>query len=172
MTAVKLYPARQPWTDPKTGLLTREAFQALDSILRRLGGASSDVLSLDELQSLVDGFAQEQFLPPAVQSDEVITEVVGATQADEPITHVDGAPEVSRAYLPVSSISPGASPYTYTVEADADVIVQGGTVSAIAHLRQGTSTTTGQTAGMFRLSLGDALVVTYSVTPTMTLIPR
>lgn len=74
-----------------------------------------------------------------------------------------------------AAITPGASPYAYqnTGAEPVDVIVSGGTVSAIAFSRDGTTYyATGQTAGMFRLEVGDFLKVTYSVTPTMTAIPR
>jgi len=54
-----------------------------------------------------------------------------------------------------------------------DVIVTGGTVSAIAWSRgAGSYVDTGMTAGWFRLSPGDNLKVTYSSNPTMTKIPR
>ena len=78
----------------------------------------------------------------------------------------------------VAAITPGASPYTYTLTEqvgvnDADVIVGGGTVSAIAVGRGGgTGVTTGLTSGTFRLARGDFLTVTYTVAPTMTLVPR
>lgn len=67
----------------------------------------------------------------------------------------------------------GASPYTYTNTTGAPqmVYVAGGTVSSIAIARQGTSLTTGFTAGAFRLAQNDALTVTYSVAPTLTIVP-
>lgn len=74
-----------------------------------------------------------------------------------------------------AGITPGASPYAYqnTGTTPQDVIVSGGTVSAIDFSRTGgTYYTTGQTAGMFRLEPWDFLKVTYSVAPTMTAIPR
>lgn len=70
----------------------------------------------------------------------------------------------------------GASPYTYTNEGDfdVDVVVSGGTVSAIAFTRDGLTFTTLATAtnSTVRLNPGDAVRVTYSVLPTLTLIPR
>lgn len=74
-----------------------------------------------------------------------------------------------------AAITPGASPYAYQNigTKPQDVIVSGGTVSAVAFSRDGaTYFGLGQTAGMFRLGVGDFLKVTYSVAPTMTAVPR
>lgn len=69
-------------------------------------------------------------------------------------------------------ITPGASPYAYSALVKGSVIVSGGTVSAIAFSRDGTTFyTTGQTAGMFTLNAQDRLRVTYTVLPTMTFVP-
>jgi hypothetical protein len=73
---------------------------------------------------------------------------------------------------PVSSISVGASPATYTAAYNGSAVVVGGTVSAIALTRQGTSVATGLTAGIFPLSRGDGLVITHTGAPTATFLPR
>ncbi len=67
---------------------------------------------------------------------------------------------------PVQSITPGASPYSYVAQSRGAVNVVGGTVSAIALKRNGVSTTLNGIAGVFPVSAGDVLVVTYSVVPT------
>ena len=52
------------------------------------------------------------------------------------------------------------------------VVIQGGTVSRIDFIpRGGTAVQTGEVAGAFYLSSGDALKVTYSSLPTMTAAP-
>ncbi|MFP3317482.1 MAG: hypothetical protein RXN79_03720 [Candidatus Nanopusillus sp.] len=67
-----------------------------------------------------------------------------------------------------TSISVGASPFTYTNSYDFPVIitVHGGTVSAIAL----DGVTTGATSGAFLLLPNHTLQVTYSSAPTMTAI--
>lgn len=71
-----------------------------------------------------------------------------------------------------SAITPGVSPYTYSAQVKGSVIVSGGTVSAIAFSRNGTTFyATGQTSGMFTLNAQDRLRVTYTVLPTMTFVP-
>lgn len=69
----------------------------------------------------------------------------------------------------------GASPYTYT-NANAyseDVMVAGGTVTALDFSRNGTTWyASGLVIGTVRLSPGDKLKVTYTVAPTITRIPR
>lgn len=69
-------------------------------------------------------------------------------------------------------VTVGASPFSYSAPVKGSVIVNGGTVSAIAFSRDGTTFyTTGQTAGMFTLNAQDRLRVTYTVLPTMTFVP-
>jgi hypothetical protein len=73
----------------------------------------------------------------------------------------------------VVSIVPGVSPYSYVATIGGAVIVQGGTVSLIEVSRDGMSFfDTGQTSGMFVMSQGDTLRVTYSSVPKMTSFPR
>lgn len=70
----------------------------------------------------------------------------------------------------------GASPYTYTNSGDFDVtaVVTGGTVSAVAFTRDGTNFFTVATATNATVTLnpGDGVRITYTVLPTLTLIPR
>jgi hypothetical protein len=74
---------------------------------------------------------------------------------------------------PISVITVSASPFTYTATAGGTVIISGGTVTQVKFSRDGaTFYVTGQTAGMFPVSQGDQLVITHSVPPTMTFVPR
>jgi hypothetical protein len=76
---------------------------------------------------------------------------------------------------PVSSITVGASPFTYVnlTGFPADVMISGGGVSNLEFSRDGfTFFNTGSYYGMFGLSPSDTLRVTYVSPPTMTLIPR
>lgn len=72
------------------------------------------------------------------------------------------------------AITPGASPYTYTANSRQGVHIASGTISALHYARGSTSLPLGlQTSGqIFELNAGDALLITYSVAPTMTMIPR
>ncbi len=105
---------------------------------------------------------------------------------DSPQVTSNDLPDIARALLwgqdthltdptpaaqPVATITPGASPYSYTAPYWGSVAVTGGTVSAISIIRQGASIGTGVTVGVFQLARGDVLQVTYSVVPTMTFIP-
>lgn len=72
-----------------------------------------------------------------------------------------------------SSVTAGASPFTYTALRKGFLIVQGGTVSLVQWSRGGvTNHATGQTQGMFPLSQADSLVITYSGAPTLTFVPQ
>jgi hypothetical protein len=69
------------------------------------------------------------------------------------------------------AITAGASPFIYTAPSRGFVIVRGGTVSAIQFTRAST-TLTGLTAGIFPLSQGDHLTVTYSGLPALLWVPQ
>lgn len=75
----------------------------------------------------------------------------------------------------VSSIAPGASPFTYqnAGTADVDIIVSGGTVTNIQRSRDNITyySIGGAAGGQFHLSPLDRIRVTYTVAPTMTLFP-
>ena len=68
-------------------------------------------------------------------------------------------------------ITVGASPFTYTASQKGFVLLTGGTVSLV-HIARTTSNATGLTTGIFPLSAGDQLIVTYSGKPTMTFVPQ
>jgi len=82
---------------------------------------------------------------------------------------------LSNAAAAPSNITVTASPMTYqnTTGYEADVILSGGTVSNIEFTRDNaTFYTTGFIAGVLKLSPSDRVRVTYTVAPTMTLVPR
>ena len=74
----------------------------------------------------------------------------------------DGAP-------PPFAITVGASPFIYQAPFRGTVIVQGGTISAIAFSRDHSTFYTYPT-GVVPVFTGDVVKVTYSGTPTMTMI--
>ena len=74
---------------------------------------------------------------------------------------------------PIASVSPGASPYTYTASAAGSVVITGGTVSAV-QLKRGSTTITIASAStaVVPVSAGDQVITTYSAAPTMSFVPR
>jgi len=72
---------------------------------------------------------------------------------------------------PASVVTVTASPFTYTAPAAGAVFVQGGIVSIISLVRQGTSVATGLTASIFPVARLDQLVITYTGAPTVTFLP-
>ncbi len=84
----------------------------------------------------------------------------------------DQVPDSASQASAIQSITVGSSPYTYIAAFNGTILVTGGTVSAIAIVRQSTSLATGLTSGLFPLSRLDQLVVTYSGTPTMKFLPQ
>ena len=73
----------------------------------------------------------------------------------------------------IASITVGGSPYTYTAAAAGSVVVTGGTASSI-QLKRGSTTITIASASpaVVPVSTGDQVITTYSVTPTMSFVPR
>ena len=83
--------------------------------------------------------------------------------------------KLSNSAVAPSNITVTASPFAYqnTGLYDADVIINGGTVTQIEFSRDNsTFYTIGTTQGMVRLSPNDRVVVTYLSAPTMTLVQR
>jgi hypothetical protein len=73
----------------------------------------------------------------------------------------------------LSVVTPPNSPFTYAAPVGGTLIVSGGTVSQIKYSRDAANFyVTGQTQGMFPLSQGDQLVISYSAPPTLTFAPR
>ncbi len=113
--------------------------------------------------------------------------LVQAMQPSDVVVSPNDLPDIQRALLlaqdgllqdpqpraqPAQSVAPTGSPFTYTAAFDGTIVVTGGTVSAIALIRQGTSVATGITTGLIPLSRLDQVQVTYSAGPTMTFLPR
>lgn len=69
------------------------------------------------------------------------------------------------------TVTVGGSPFAFTAPSSGFIIIRGGTVSAVQFTRTVT-TLTGQTSGMFPVSQGDTLTITYSALPTVVFVPN
>jgi hypothetical protein len=158
-----------------TGINTNSQIASLDYAIEQLSQAadSQPVSVVEQIQPLLDALAMElqaRTLSAIEQTRPILDDLaqqIGTVRVE--------VPAVPTRFILPSSITPGASPYTYqnTLGYPADVIVNGGTVSAIAFSRDNaTFYTAGAIGGIFPLSPYDYLRVTYTVAPTMTLIPR
>lgn len=72
---------------------------------------------------------------------------------------------------PEFSVVPSGSPFAFHVNQPGQMLVKGGTVSDITIIRS-SSTSTGLTSGFIPVGLGDDIVITYSVAPTLVFFPR
>jgi hypothetical protein len=73
----------------------------------------------------------------------------------------------------VSVLLPPSSPFTFSAPAGGVLIINGGTVSQVKYSRDAANFyVTGQTQGMFPVSQGDQLVISYTVPPTIVFAPR
>ena len=71
--------------------------------------------------------------------------------------------------LSVSAVTVGASPFDYTAPRDGFVSIVGGTVSAVAYVREGASTALGVVA-VVPVKRGDTVRITYTVAPTVVMV--
>lgn len=71
-----------------------------------------------------------------------------------------------------STVTLGASPFSYGVLNDGIVLISGGTVSLIEYGRGVVFTNIGEIAGAIPVFGGDTLRVTYTVLPAMTFVRR
>ena len=172
---------RAPVIDANTGLMTREWYRFFFNLFV-LTGSGSNTESLQDLQigpptadpAVFLGALQDAALNPSgsysVDTDAVLREAIEGLAAAPPRIE-----EVPGWNIRPRSVVVGASPFTFqnTTGRSVDLIVSGGTVSAIAFSRDNvTFYGVGSTAGVFWLSPYDYLRVTYTVAPTITLVPR
>ena len=172
---------RVPLIDDRTGLMAREWYRFFFNLFN-LTGAGSNVDTLQDVQlgppsddpAVFVQALQAAALNPtdtyAANADAVLQSQVQALAVTPPLMD-----DVPRRFILPSNVVVGASPFTYqnTTGRPADVIVTGGTVSAIAFSRDNTTFYgVGATSGVFWLSPYDYLRVTYTVAPTITLVPR
>lgn len=75
--------------------------------------------------------------------------------------------------LSAFQISLGPSPFTWTnfLNQRVEVIISGGTITAVNIIRGGTSIPTGLLSGIFILDPTDSIQITYTVAPAVWVIP-
>ena len=172
---------RVPVLDANTGLMSREWYRFFFNLFV-LTGSGSNTETLQDLQVgppstdptvFLDALQDAALSPSGGYSndtDAVLREAIeGLASAPPRIDVVPGWNILPR------NVVVGASPFTIqnTTGNPVDIIVTGGTVSAIAFSRDNvTFYGVGSTAGVFWLSPYDYLRVTYTVAPTITLVPR
>jgi len=121
-------------------------WQAVQKLIQRTGGPTG-VDSAATLSQTTDNSLLLALTTPAPANTPVVT----APAAPVPIT-------------------PGTSPYAYLAPAAGTVVVDGGTVSLVT-LKRGSSSAITLPVGIAPVQEGDTVTVTYSVAPTMTLVP-
>lgn len=179
-TLTPITPPRVAMVDPRTGLISREWYMFFLSLFRTAEGvvdadtiAPTTTSMLASLEAAVDRVEQEAQLRPTSITEQIRPSLDDLAQQIGTLPRLDQ--DVSARFILPSGVTPSASPYTYqnTNTYPVDVIVNGGTVSAIAFSRDNaTFYTVGQINGVFALSHYDFLRVTYTMVPTMTLVPR
>ena len=172
---------RVPLIDDRTGLMAREWYRFFFNLFNLTGGGSNT----DTLQDV-------QLGPPS-EDPAVFVQALQAAALNPTDTYAANADAVLQSQVQALAVTPpridevpgwlilpraiaaGASPFTFqnTTGRSIDVIVTGGTVFAIAFSRDNvTFYGVGSTSGVFWLSPNDRLRVTYTVAPTLTLVPR
>ena len=192
MATLNLFPSRVRWVD-ENGLLTPAAVRALTELTARSGGqlgdlgldsfsepfaSNADISQISDLVMQFEAMSMQHVdatsLYPIEQQRDTQNEVSQALNQPETVSNT---PEMvfateSNETTPIVAVTPSGSPYTYIAAKPGSVSVAGGTVTAISITRGGTTVTLGATAGLFSLSTGDTMTVTYAVAPTIHFIPR
>lgn len=191
---------RVEFIDKRTGLMAREWYLFFLNLFNLTGGGTNATTLVDIQQAppslTIDQLGldvlnqQINTAPPPTEFAEFLMRMRDEFGSQPSLTIddmtnirqlIETAPPVipetpdNTILIQPSAITVGASPFNYQNPRlyPIDIIVQGGTVSLIEFSRNNTTWyDVGPTSGMFNLSKGDRLRVTYSVTPTLTLIPR
>lgn len=72
----------------------------------------------------------------------------------------------------ISTVTPTASPFSFTASLDGALAISGGTVSSVKLTRgRVAGVNTGLTSGMVSMAQGDVVTVTYSAAPSISFIP-
>lgn len=173
---------RVPIIDVETGLMSREWYRFFFNLFNLTGSGSNDV-SLQDVQlgppagedavvlgDTLQGVALNPSASYAADTDLLLRQAIEGLAVAPP-----AAEEVPGWLVLPRNVVVGASPFTFqnTTGGPVDIIVTGGTVSAITFSRDNaTFYSVGSVAGVFWLSPYDYLRVTYTVAPTITLVPR
>jgi hypothetical protein len=95
-----------------------------------------------------------------------------AVQAALQWSQSDLLPDPPHQAQPIVTITPGASPYTYTAAFDGTLLITGGVVSSIVLSRGAGNVTTGLTDGILPMRRQDQVTVTYGTVPAMSFFPN
>jgi len=158
-------------------------FMQLTGAVNSLGGTSlygeqiplgllyaSDDASHDDA-SFAD--ASPLFIPQEFIDKESVIEIKAEAAQSEAAFFMPVSDVNSEVKAQPVSVSPGVSPATITASRNGWYIVSAGTVSALDYSRAGGSfISLGVSAGMFPVSSGDAIKITYTVVPTVYFVPR
>lgn len=75
------------------------------------------------------------------------------------------------ALLDPEVVTVGVSPYTYSAANDGVLVIEGGTVSQVDYVRNGTTVLLGIVAGSVPVLFGDSVIITHAGAPTATFLP-
>lgn len=145
-----------------SGIPTQTTFPGSNTPLTREGSQAPNVPWYQLFQSFfyrTGGLA-------GINGTQLTQDVAGLQASDAAFSH---PPPKSRPALPFG-ITVSASPFSYPSAVAGTVLVTGGTVSAIALSRDRATFFTVPT-GVVPVTQGDLVKVTYSVKPTMTMVP-
>lgn len=147
---------------------------AIKSVADMLYGDGLNVIYAD-----LDSFYDPTSVPGHIQSDNIHPSVLGSSQIASAFLAASGIRTVRqrRNYASATSgYTVAASPFIYRNKTsyDADIIVTGGTVSDVSFSRDGTNyfSIASATNARILLSPYDYVKITYTVAPTMTIVPR
>lgn len=121
----------------------------------------------------IDPTAVEMTMAPSSGASSLLELLQASPSIPDPLAEVVMAlMSDSMSAQAAKSVTLGASPATYTATYRQTLHITGGTISAIALVRSGTSLALATTTNLIELSPGDQVTVTYTVLPTTTVLGR
>lgn len=151
--------------------MVNEAWLLFFIQLWRRTGSASGFTPIEYLTTASETYAQ---IPIDVNPTIFANEIVNGAPSVDSMSEMLLAPTKDTGYAEsISTITIGASPFAYQVSKRSAVQITGGTVSAITLKRGSVSLSINVVSGgIVELNTGDTLTITYTVAPTMYLIPR
>lgn len=153
------------------GIALQQAFAAISAVRDAVPafGEVSAARGIDQLFPDVVGVPSNPGLLPEQM-------IMGAPRAmPDALTELvfPSVSATSSAQAP-ASVTPGSSPYKYTATSRQALHIAGGTVTALSYARGATTLAITVSAGgqLIELNAGDAMVITYSSAPTLTVMQR
>lgn len=181
--------------DPATGRWTQPWYRFMISMWTRSGGGVGfDILTISQeantaflsdlmgdppdlapvADAAISGLVEGEERQDAAQSLDLLPLIDDRGEAPDPIALLSVSEDemFEQPVAALQAVTVAGSPVAYTARMGGNLLISGGTVSAVSMTRGSVTTAFPAATAVLPLSPGDAASVTYTVAPTITFIPR